>query len=367
MYNKNMKKNENTKINALQAIRALAFLGIFSYHCSLTGLGSWGVSVFFILSGFVLVYSYYERSPLLSLKPSSALRFSLHKLARLYPLYLIMLVLSIRYEQLLTYNRYELIRFGLKFLANVTMMQSWVPLSDFYYSFNTLSWYLSDMLFLYLIFPLILHLLHRYHHGRSAILAMLGIFSIQTFFAFYTRNMSPLPTSAYPFNHWVTYVFPLFRAGDFIIGCNLGYLFLKCKNISFGRFSTTAEALVLFQIPAFILFEKVYIAHMGTQWWSETLIMIPFSAFLIYIFACSNGRISAFLGSSRPLLVLADLSPYAYLIHFIAFREIFHHISGVTSRIPALCITVTIVFAISLFGAVVYKHFIYRFLHFSPK
>ena len=362
-----MKTEEKTKINSLQAIRALAFLGIFSYHCSLTGLGSCGVSVFFILSGFVLVYSYYERSPLLSLKPLSALHFSLHKLARLYPLYLIMLVLSIRYEQLLTYNRYELIRFGLKLLANVTMMQSWVPLSDFYYSFNTLSWYLSDMLFLYLIFPLILHLLHHYRHGRSAILVMIGIFSIQTFSAFYTRSMSPLPTSAYPFNHWVTYVSPLFRAGDFIIGCNLGYLFLKYKKISFGKFATAIEGLALLQIPAFILFEKTYIAHAGTQWWSETLIMIPFSVFLIYIFACNSGRISAFLGSCRPLLVLADLSPYAYLIHFIAFREIFHYISADMSRLYALCITVTIVFAISLLGAVVYKHFIYKLSLLSQK
>ena len=365
MYNKYMKKEEKTKINALQAIRALAFLGIFSYHCSLTGLGSWGVSVFFMLSGFVLVYSYYERLPSLSVKPLSALRFSFHKLARLYPLYLIMLVLSIRFGQLLTYNRYELIRFGLKFLANVTMMQSWVPLSDFYYSFNTLSWYLSDMLFLYLIFPLILHFMHHYRHGRSAVFTILIVFSVQTFFAFFTRNMSPLPTSAYPFNHWVTYVFPLFRAGDFIIGCNLGYLFLRYRDLSFGKFATVVEGLALLQIPAFILFDNMYIAHAGTQWWSETLLMIPFSMFLIYTFACSSGRISSFLASCKPLLILADLSPYAYLIHFIAFREIFHHISGDMSRIPALCITIIIVFAISLSGAIVYKHFIYKLLHLS--
>lgn len=362
-----MKIQEKTKINALQAIRALAFLGIFSYHCSLTGLGSWGVSVFFMLSGFVLVYSYYERSPILSLKPSSALHFSIHKLARLYPLYLIMLALSIRYGQIPTYNRYELIRFGLKFLANITMMQSWVPLSDFYYSFNTLSWYLSDMLFLYLIFPLILHFLHRYRHGRSAVLTMLSVYIVQTFFAFYTRNMSPLPTSAYPFNHWVTYVFPLFRAGDFVIGCNLGYLFLKNEKRSCGKLSTAVEGIALLQIPAFMLFEKVYISHVGIQWWSETLLMIPFSMFLIYTFACSNGRISKALGSFRPLLIIADLSPYAYLIHFIAFREIFHHISADMSRPPALCITVTLVFAVSLIGALLYRHFIERFLLHNQK
>ena len=49
----------NKKLESLQAIRALAFLGICSGHCALTRLGAWGVAVFLNLSGFLLVYRHY--------------------------------------------------------------------------------------------------------------------------------------------------------------------------------------------------------------------------------------------------------------------------------------------------------------------
>lgn len=49
---------EKNKLAALQGIRALAFLGIFSEHAGITHLGSWGVSCFLILSGFLMYYNY---------------------------------------------------------------------------------------------------------------------------------------------------------------------------------------------------------------------------------------------------------------------------------------------------------------------
>lgn len=43
---------------SLQGMRALAFIGIFSEHAGLTHLGSWGVSCFLLLSGFLMYYNY---------------------------------------------------------------------------------------------------------------------------------------------------------------------------------------------------------------------------------------------------------------------------------------------------------------------
>ena len=45
---------------SLQGIRAIAFLGIFLYHCELIETGPWGVSIFLILSGFLMSYNYYN-------------------------------------------------------------------------------------------------------------------------------------------------------------------------------------------------------------------------------------------------------------------------------------------------------------------
>ena len=35
-----------TKIMSLQALRAIAFLGIFTSHCGVTALGAWGVNFY---------------------------------------------------------------------------------------------------------------------------------------------------------------------------------------------------------------------------------------------------------------------------------------------------------------------------------
>ena len=49
------------KIDSLQAIRAIAFLAILFSHSNISIFfpgGSWGVTVFLLLSGFLMYYSY---------------------------------------------------------------------------------------------------------------------------------------------------------------------------------------------------------------------------------------------------------------------------------------------------------------------
>ena len=53
--------NNNEKIESLQAVRGIAFLGIFLKHTGISlfcALGDWGVSIFFVLSGFLMSVRY---------------------------------------------------------------------------------------------------------------------------------------------------------------------------------------------------------------------------------------------------------------------------------------------------------------------
>ncbi len=51
-------ENRGGRLGQLQSLRALAFLGIFISHSGLSSqLGAWGVSVFFVLSGFLMAYT----------------------------------------------------------------------------------------------------------------------------------------------------------------------------------------------------------------------------------------------------------------------------------------------------------------------
>lgn len=52
------------RLNSIQIIRALAFIAIFLSHVELTSTGAAGVSIFFVLSGFCLIYTYYPNQNL---------------------------------------------------------------------------------------------------------------------------------------------------------------------------------------------------------------------------------------------------------------------------------------------------------------
>lgn len=62
---------ENNKrkpiLKGLYFVRALAFLAVFFQHINdrFIGIGGWGVSIFIVLSGFLMVYQYYDKDEII--------------------------------------------------------------------------------------------------------------------------------------------------------------------------------------------------------------------------------------------------------------------------------------------------------------
>src|ERR1700733_14126476 len=75
---------------SIQALRISAALLVFLFHMALLPSGFKGVDLFFIISGFVLSYTYYSR-------PSSfrtqRRRYFIHRLTKIYLLYWTVLIL----------------------------------------------------------------------------------------------------------------------------------------------------------------------------------------------------------------------------------------------------------------------------------
>ena len=46
------------RLDSLQGLRAFAFLGIFLGHCGIGSAAGMSVCVFFVLSGFLMIYNY---------------------------------------------------------------------------------------------------------------------------------------------------------------------------------------------------------------------------------------------------------------------------------------------------------------------
>jgi peptidoglycan/LPS O-acetylase OafA/YrhL len=158
-----MDGNEPRRFVVLDFYRFVAALGVFIFHLktidgsiSPAWNGSFGlfVDMFFILSGFVISYSY----PATSAGGRSYLQFMVRWIARIYPLHLLVLAAFV----------------GLAFIGiqgatpgsggsdviyNLLLIQAW-GITD-HLSFNSPAWSISAELFCYLLFPLLMYL------GRS--------------------------------------------------------------------------------------------------------------------------------------------------------------------------------------------------------
>lgn len=85
-----MNKNDRQTIYSIQALRGMAFGGVFASHSGIKcfgGAGAWGVSVFLVLSGFIMTYSYYGSGRVELVSFRNNILFARDKIKRLYLLH----------------------------------------------------------------------------------------------------------------------------------------------------------------------------------------------------------------------------------------------------------------------------------------
>ncbi|WP_061028738.1 acyltransferase [Bradyrhizobium sp. CCH5-F6] len=171
-----MEASEARRFVVLDFYRFVAALGVFIFHLKLIdpGIspawnGSYGlfVDMFFILSGFVISYSY----PSTSTGLRSYARFLVRRIARIYPLHLL---------TLLTFAALALVGISgptshaswLDFIQNLFLVQAW-GVTD-HLSFNSPAWSISAELFCYFLFPLFVLLAGRISPLMLAIIVALS-------------------------------------------------------------------------------------------------------------------------------------------------------------------------------------------------
>ncbi|MEY9182655.1 peptidoglycan/LPS O-acetylase OafA/YrhL [Bradyrhizobium sp. USDA 326] len=139
----------------LDFYRFIAALGVFIFHLknidkgiSPAWNGSYGlfVDMFFILSGFVISYSY----PATSTGPRTYVRFLVRRIARIYPLHLLTLLIF-AVLALVGISGPTSHASWLDFLHNLLLVQAW-GVTD-HLSFNSPAWSISAELFCYVLFP----------------------------------------------------------------------------------------------------------------------------------------------------------------------------------------------------------------------
>lgn len=329
------------KIDSLQSLRGIAFLGVFGVHAGLMAYpwAAASVSVFFILSGFLLSVRYKD-SPACHAGPAGACLFAVTKIRRIYCLHIITMLLA---AALLYYRNASLEPLLWQVLLNICLLQTLVPDVQTGISLNGTAWYLSVTMLLYMLFPLLHGWLSGRKSGRQAVLAMAVIIACQLGAAWAVLEIGGKDD----FFLWFTYLCPFFRAGDFACGILLGNMYCNGSRIGGNR---AADALFVL-VAAMYVWIAIFLPgeHSGTasrllaNW---TTVMIAPGMLLVYLFADIHGFLCRML-HNRLFLYLGNISAYTYLIHFVvimyfdAFIKAYHiQLAGCVTALASLLISV---------------------------
>ncbi|MCJ2035714.1 acyltransferase family protein [Methylobacterium sp. J-068] len=166
-------------LRALTALRFVAAAYVLVFHYAgfffpgaappaVIGLGYSGVTFFFLLSGFILAYNYHA----VDLSDRAALaRFGRARVARIYPVYLVCLALSLPWFAAWVMKSAPPLQ-GLMAASGILAplgLHAWVPGAAC--ALDCPSWSVSAELFFYALFPLLLPLALR-APGRVALLTL---------------------------------------------------------------------------------------------------------------------------------------------------------------------------------------------------
>jgi peptidoglycan/LPS O-acetylase OafA/YrhL len=317
-------------IRQLTGVRFLAAAWVMLYHyqpaLAASGLlvpvlheflrlGSVGVDLFFALSGFILTHTYLTRlGPRLT--GAGSLNFWWLRLARVYPVYFLMLNvagLAALAEGVVTgEGRRDWMTFP-SYLKQVFMVQEWGP--DPQRGWNFPAWSLSMEWLAYLFFPLLVLLLWRLRDrfGPWALAGLAFLALTPLLYIGLTRDDDPFLVQG-----WAS---TIRIATEFTAG---SITYLAVRKWQDSPTAAKAARALAWIVPVAILVIAVVMGNIDALQWEGLpdeaprgyVVIIPLLVLWLGALALSNGRPSRFL--STHTLVLGGFISYSlYLVHIV--------------------------------------------------
>lgn len=307
-----MGKKTDSHIESLDGLRAIAALMVMFFHFfqhlntsnsfillikKLSGFGQTGVSLFFVLSGFLITRI------LLKEKESEKyfLNFYVRRSLRIFPLYYLYLIL---------------VFFIIPFFENATIQSfsqqiyHWVYLQDFAITFNwnysgpIHFWSLAVEEHFYLFFPLIV-----YFFNEKQLIRFLCALVVISVLLRYVLSL----------NGYEVFYFTFTRLDELCLGAFLAILELRGKltEASAKRFIYLS---IMMLIPALLLwYHFTSESNLYLQTFKYLLISTIYFCLIGFIVAVNKQNIFARLLSIKPLLFAGKISYGLYVYHGICF------------------------------------------------
>lgn len=330
------------RLAALTGLRFVAATGVVLYHYRLIVLhgsgpvyaftplniiaqGHLGVSFFFLLSGFTLLYTYGNYDSPAGLERR---HFWQARLARIYPLYL--LGLAVGAVPFFWYYSHISPGPWVVFALSLFLLQSWLPSAS--NTWNSPGWSLSDEAFFYALFPwLRARLLARSTRALLAImiLSWCVLTLLPAFIAAINAAVGgPFGGDAHNF---LTREPPL-RLPEFVTGVALGVLFARVATGSSSARRPRRWARIA--TPAAILATMGVLTLPVTSWLPAYIgpytIADPAFLWLIYAVVRYESLVTRLL-STRVMVLLGEASYALYILHF----PLLYIVGAAWTRTPA--------------------------------
>jgi peptidoglycan/LPS O-acetylase OafA/YrhL len=338
----------------LTSLRFFAALYVFCFHLlalrivtgpqlfrDFASIGYVGVSLFFVLSGFILVYTYEGRDV-------KAGEFWRARFARIYPAYAFSLLVNLPWFLGAVYRAHwqavpwPVAHFKIGMALELLLLQGWVPPAAAMW--NAVAWSLSVEAFFYLLFPYFLKWFARVSPARLMIMGLLcwlaTLAVTGSYAALNPDGFSHISSDSAGFWLNVVKFNPLARLPEFLMGMVCGVYFLRRRTnpklavplIGAGIFALGLAICFSAYIPFPML-------HSG--------LLAPAFAAIIYGLALQP-RFPAVL-TTRPMVLLGEASYSFYLLHFFLILFCFFFVRTGFPRNAGgvlLCLVVTCVLSI---------------------
>jgi peptidoglycan/LPS O-acetylase OafA/YrhL len=365
MYNKMTSRIAGSRENYLPALDGLRFMAamlvagghyvsIFSQgtgSVTVTTLTGLGMTLFFVLSGFVIHYNYCHTIP----EMGGVRAFAVARFARLYPLYIVLFMIDFSYTGLVTRGacgRAEETGHWLAFANYLTLTQSWfyavICKSSLIYQYGpvaSVSWSISVEAFFYIVYVGVAKLIARRQWRSQHIvgLAVASYFAVVAYFfgcAYLQPEIDrvglalfgPVATVDAGYQdsllRWLFYFNPVARLGEFFLGMAAAHLFMRRRSsltfLQSAPISMLAFAAVVGAVAIHLFLYEIVAYRNVTIGRIASPLYAPAVAAVLYLVARYDTFSSRFF--SNPILVRFGEASYSiYLLHEIlpsAYRHL---------------------------------------------
>lgn len=272
---------------------------IYLFHNKYTefifGQANIGVSYFFILSGFVMIIAYNNKSEI------NFFQYLKNRLARIYPVYLLAIFLMVLLSVLHKSRDLEGI------FLSVFMIQAWVPSKV--HTINGPGWSISVEFLFYIIFPFLFNSIYKKMSYKTIIWPIIIIWIISQIASDLMFNNIYINGISFQATENLCY-FPLLHVNEFLIGNLAGLYFV---NNSY-KIKNNYDWQIIGIVVVFALFLKFPI-----NWYPFNGIFALLFVPLIILISSNNGKLTT-LFNKKIFVFLGEISFGVYILQKPVFK-----------------------------------------------